>query len=278
MKKRLRGRPGPDLVPGHRGRFSSEKGRAAGIRTIDGHVLRAKAVIVTPGTFLNGLIHIGLSSYPAGRANEPPSHGAEREPEKAGLADVPPQDGDADAAGQRTIDWTRFEPQPGDDFPVPFSFRTTVPLRKQGPLPYRLYEREDPRGHPGEPRQIPSFQRQDHRDRAPLLSLDRRQGRQVPPSCPPPVLSRARRAGLRRKSTSTAFRRVLPFEIQKEILKTIPGLDRAKILRPAYGIEYDAVAPDSTLDPTLESKIVPGSIWPARSTGRPAMRRPPPRE
>src|SRR4030042_6140331 len=96
---------------------------------VDGHVERAKAVIITPGTFLNGLIHIGLHSYPAGRANEPPSVELAEQLKKLGLRILRLKTGTPMRLDRDTIDWTAFTPQPGDDEPVPFSYRTRGPLQ-----------------------------------------------------------------------------------------------------------------------------------------------------
>src|SRR4030042_4099682 len=102
---------------------------------VDGHVERAKAVIITPGTFLNGLIHIGLHTYPAGRANEPPSVALAEQLKKLGLRRPRLKTGTPMRLDRDTIDWAAFTPQPGDDEPVPFSYRTRVPLKNRVDCP-----------------------------------------------------------------------------------------------------------------------------------------------
>ncbi|MFQ6110119.1 MAG: FAD-dependent oxidoreductase, partial [Candidatus Aminicenantales bacterium] len=109
----------------------TKNGRAVGVRTLDGNHILGKAVILTPGTFLNGLIHIGLRSYPAGRANEPPSLELSQNLKELGLKTFRLKTGTPMRLHRQTIDWQRFTPQPGDETPVPFSFRTKKRLENK---------------------------------------------------------------------------------------------------------------------------------------------------
>jgi tRNA uridine 5-carboxymethylaminomethyl modification enzyme len=256
MLKRLQNQPGLSLFQGIAASILLEKGRAAGIRTIDGHVLRARCVIVTPGTFLNGLIHIGLSHYPAGRANEPPSHELSEDLKKLGLRTFRLKTGTPMRLDARTIDWTRFEAQGGDEFPVPFSYRTTVPLRNTVLCHIGYTNEKTHRVIRRSLGQSPLFSGK-------IIGI----GPRYCPSIEDKVVKFAHHERhqffLEPEGLATTEIYVnglsssLPLEIQKKILKTIPGLDEASIIRPAYGIEYDAFAPVD-LEPTLESKIVSG--------------------
>jgi tRNA uridine 5-carboxymethylaminomethyl modification enzyme len=256
MLKRLQSQRGLRLFQGIAAGIVVDKGKAAGIRTIDGHTLRAKAVILTPGTFLNGLIHIGLSHYPAGRANEPPARELSEDLKRLGLRTLRLKTGTPMRLDARTIDWARFAPQAGDPRPVPFSYRTTAPLSNRilchiGYTNARTHKLI-----------LGSL------DRSPLFSgAIKGIGPRYCPSIEDKVVKFAHHArhqfflepeGI--DSTEiyvNGLSSSLPLEVQQEILKTIPGLDGAAIVRPAYGIEYDAFAPDD-LKPTLESRIVPG--------------------
>ncbi|MCR4397179.1 MAG: FAD-dependent oxidoreductase, partial [Candidatus Saccharicenans sp.] len=106
-----------------------EGDRIGGVICQDGTRIKADAVILTPGTFLNGLIHIGLKSYPAGRANEPPAVELARTLREAGSKMLRLKTGTPMRLDRNSIDWEKFKPQPGDDQPVAFSFRTTRPLK-----------------------------------------------------------------------------------------------------------------------------------------------------
>jgi tRNA uridine 5-carboxymethylaminomethyl modification enzyme len=228
--------------------------QARGIKTIDGNKLLGKAIILTPGTFLNGLIHIGLNSYPAGRANEPPSQELSENLKKLGLKTIRLKTGTPMRLDKHTIDWSLFTPQPGDTNPVPFSFWTQKKLENKI-LCYIGYTTE-----------------KTHRiirknlDKSPLYSGKiTGVGPRYCPSIEDKVVKFPQRQRhqffLEPEGLDTAEIYVngisssLPYEVQKEILKSIPGLDQAKILRPAYGIEYDAVAP-TLLHPTLETKRI----------------------
>ncbi len=107
------------------------RGAVRGVRTLEGTLIGGKSVILTPGTFLNGLIHIGLESYPAGRANEPPSVALAEQLKKLGLKVLRLKTGTPMRLDRDTIDWSQFVPQAGDPEPVPFSYRTRSRLENK---------------------------------------------------------------------------------------------------------------------------------------------------
>lgn len=231
-----------------------ENGKVRGVATLDGHCLKARSVIVTPGTFLNGLIHIGLKSYPAGRANEPASHELSESLTKLGLKTFRLKTGTPMRLDKHTIDWSRFDPQPGDEEPVSFSFRTQKKLENKV-VCYVGYTNS--KTHEIIRKNL---------DKSPLYSGKIKGiGTRYCPSIEDKVVKFPHHARhqffLEPEGLDTAEIYVngvsssLPFETQKAILKSIPGLDQAKILRPAYGIEYDAVVP-TQLYPTLETKVI----------------------
>lgn len=251
MKTRLENVPNLTLFQGIVTEILIKDRKAIGVMTLEGNRLLGKAVILTPGTFLNGLIHIGLHSYSAGRANEPSSRELGKNLRKIGLKTFRLKTGTPMRLDKHTIEWACFTPQPGDEKPVPFSFRTQKVLENKV-LCYIGYTN-----------------RQTHKiinqnlDKSPLYS-----GKIVgigPRYCPsiedkvvkfPHHLRHQfflEPEGLETSETYVnGISSSLPLEVQKEILKSIPGLDQAKILRPAYGIEYDAVIPTQLL-PTLET-------------------------
>ncbi|MBN1939454.1 MAG: tRNA uridine-5-carboxymethylaminomethyl(34) synthesis enzyme MnmG [Candidatus Aminicenantes bacterium] len=256
MKTRLEQIPGLTLFQGIVTGLSVEKGIVKGVSVSDGHSIRAKTVILTPGTFLNGLIHIGLSNYPAGRANEPPAPELGRELMRIGLKMFRLKTGTPMRLDRKTIDWTAFKPQPGDDDPVPFSFKTKKRLQNKVTC-FLGYTNE--KTHKVILRDL---------DKSPLFS-GRIQGLgpRYCPSIEDKVVNFSHHPRhqffLEPEGIDTVEVYVnglsssLPYETQRDILKTIPGLDQAAILRPAYGIEYDAVSP-TQLWPTLETRSVSG--------------------
>ncbi len=225
-------------------------GKVKGIRTLDGSEFIGRAVILTPGTFLNGLIHIGLQSYPAGRANEPPSLELSQCLRRLGLKIIRLKTGTPMRLDRHTIDWSYFTPQPGDEEPVPFSFWTKKKLENKI-VCYLGYTNE--KTHEIIRRNL---------DKSPLYSGKIKGiGPRYCPSIEDKVVKfphhNRHQFFLEPEGIDTAEIYVnglsssLPLEVQMEILKSIPGLDQAKILRPAYGIEYDAVLP-TQLKPNLE--------------------------
>jgi tRNA uridine 5-carboxymethylaminomethyl modification enzyme len=227
-----------------------------GVTTVDGNTIKAKAVILTPGTFLNGLIHMGLSSYPAGRANEPPALEMGADLKKKGFKILRLKTGTPMRLDKNTINWSCFTPQPGDESPVPFSFRTKRRLDNKvvcmsgytNAQTHRVI-RENLSQSPlysGRikgigPRYCPSIE-----DKVVKFPHHSRHQFFLEPE------------GLETAETYVnGLSSSLPVRVQEQILKTIPGLSEAKILRPAYGIEYDAVAP-TQLKPSLETCLIKG--------------------
>ena len=232
------------------------KGAAAGVRTLDGTCLAAKAVVLTPGTFLNGRIHIGLHSYPAGRANEPPSVELADGLKALGFRMLRLKTGTPMRLDRGTIDWAAFSPQPGDDEPVPFSYRTRGPLKNKVVC------------HLGYTNAATHGVIRANLDRSPLYQGKIKGiGPRYCPSIEDKVVKFPHRArhqfflepeGLETTEVYVnGLSSSLPYDVQRQVLASIPGLDRAKILRPAYGIEYDAVSP-TELFPTQETRRIRG--------------------
>ena len=256
MKRKLEEVPNLTVFQGIATDILVEKDLAKGVVLLDGSRIFGRAVVVTPGTFLNGLVHIGLKSYPAGRANEPASRELGESLKKRGLISFRLKTGTPMRLDKHTIDWERFEPQPGDNIPVPFSFRTIFPLENKV-ICYVGYT--NARTHDVIRANL---------DKSPLY-----QGKITgtgPRYCPsiedkvvkfPHHLRHQFFLEPEGLETSEIYvngvSSSLPVETQMAILKTIPGLDRAKILRPAYAIEYDAADPTFLL-PTLETKSIRG--------------------
>jgi len=256
MKKLLEETPNLTLFQGIAADILVSQGKARGIKTLDGNCLYSKAVIISPGTFLNGLIHIGLHSYSAGRANEPAASVLSESLRKLGLKMFRLKTGTPMRLDKFTIDWDAFTPQPGDAEPVPFSFRTSRCLENKITC-YLGYT--NAKTHEVIRKNL---------DKSPLYSgIIKGVGPRYCPSIEDKVVKFPHHLchqfflepeGLGTSETYVnGLSSSLPYDVQVEFLRTIPGLDRAKILRPAYGIEYDAVAP-TELEPNLEVKKIEG--------------------
>ena len=254
MKKWLEDTPNLTVFQGIVTDVIISGGRARGVLTLDGNRLRGRTVIISPGTFLNGLIHMGLCSYPAGRANEPAATSLSESLAKLGFKMFRLKTGTPMRLDKHTINWDAFSPQPGDERPVAFSFQTLHPLKNR----VICYLGHTNAGTHAVIRK--------NLDKSPLYG-----GRITgigPRYCPSiedkvvkfPHHNR-HQFFLEPEGLETSEIYVngmsssLPYDVQVEILKSIPGLDQAKILRPAYGIEYDAVSPKE-LKPSLEARRV----------------------
>jgi tRNA uridine 5-carboxymethylaminomethyl modification enzyme len=236
-------------------------GGVAGVRLADGEVIAAGAVVLTTGTFLNGLIHIGETKIPAGRMKvgdgvEAPSLGLSRTLYGLGLRMGRLKTGTPPRLDGRTIDWAGLEMQPGDEPPVPFSFLTraiTTPQIRCG------ITRTTPATHAVIRANL---------HRAPIYSGQiAATGPRYCPSIEDKVSRFADREshqiflepeGLSDDTTyPNGISTSLPAAVQTALLATIPGLEKAVVRRAGYAIEYDYVDPRE-LTPALEVKIVPG--------------------
>jgi tRNA uridine 5-carboxymethylaminomethyl modification enzyme len=231
-------------------------GKVKGVTTNLGISFGARAVIVTTGTFLKGLIHIGLDNIEAGRAGEFPSIGLSDSLRSLGLKMGRLKTGTPPRLDARTIDFTKTEAQYGDDPPQPFSFTTLEITNPQLPC-YITYT--NPETH----RII-----LDNLDRSPLYSGKIKGiGPRYCPSIEDKVVRFSERErhqvflepeGLEtREYYANGISTSLPYDVQIRLVRTIPGLEEAEIMRPGYAIEYDFVFP-TQLRHTLETKLIEG--------------------
>jgi len=229
-----------------------------GVKLRDGRTVGASAVIITTGTFLNGLIHCGEQQYPAGRSGEPNAVLLGEALKKLGLRGCRLKTGTPPRLDGRSIDWSRFPAQPGDVDPTPFSFRTKRVAHHDSQVPcYIAYTtaethriiRENVHRSPmysGQiqsigPRYCPSIEDK-------IVKFPDKEMHQL--FLEPEGLN-THEIYVNGMSTS------LPVEIQLEILKSIPGLETAEMLRPGCAIEYDSIDP-TELERTLETRKIAG--------------------
>jgi tRNA uridine 5-carboxymethylaminomethyl modification enzyme len=244
------------VVEGEAGELLVVEGRLRGIRLADGRELTAAAVVVTTGTFLRGLIHLGEKNWPAGRVGEAPAIGLSSSFERIGFTLGRLKTGTPPRLDGTTIDWSAVEMQPGDDPPEPFSVMTdriTTPQIQCGITRTTAATHEVIRAnvhrspmYSGQikssgPRYCPSIEDK-------IVRFGDRDGHQV--FLEPEGLDDTT---VYPNGISTS----LPEEVQLGILASIPGLERVRMVRPGYAIEYDHVDPRE-LEPTLGAKRLPG--------------------
>src|SRR5256884_2355412 len=227
-----------------------------GIRLRDGRTVGAQAVIITTGTFLNGLIHCGEQQYPAGRSGEPPAVLLGEALKNLGLRGCRLKTGTPPRLDGRTIDWSRFQVQPGDPDPTPFSFRTKRVAHHDSQVPcYIAFTTEETH------RII-----RENVHRSPMYSG---QIKSIGPRYCPSIEDKI--VKFPDKTTHQLFLETeglntheiyvngmstsMPVDVQLAVIKSVPGLETAEMLRPGYAIEYDSIDP-TELERTLETKKI----------------------
>jgi tRNA uridine 5-carboxymethylaminomethyl modification enzyme len=232
------------------------EGGVTGVKLADGRFFAAPAVVLTTGTFLRGLIHIGEQQTPAGRVGEAPAVGLSLTLERIGFALGRLKTGTPPRLDGTTIDWARIEPQPGDDPPEPFSALTRrienpqiqCAITRTTEETHRIIRANVHRSpmYSGQiqsrgPRYCPSVEDK-------IMRFGERDGHQIflePEGLDDPTVYP--------NGISTS----LPEEVQRAMVASIPGLEKARLVRPGYAIEYDHVDPRE-LKATLETRRLAG--------------------
>ncbi len=256
MQAEILGTPNLDVIEGEADDLVVESGRVYGVKFADGREISAKSVVLTTGTFLRGLIHIGENQIAAGRVDEQPALGLSRTLENAGFALGRLKTGTPPRLDGRTIDWSSLEMQPGDALPEPFSTLTERLLNPQiecgitrtVEATHKIIRANVHRSpmYSGQiasrgPRYCPSIEDK-------IVKFGERDGHQI--FLEPEGLDDHT---VYPNGISTS----LPEDIQHALVATIPGLQKARFMRPGYAIEYDYVDPRE-LRPTLETKRLRG--------------------
>jgi len=242
-----------------------EGGRVVGVRTGLGIVIRGKSVVLTNGTFLNGLIHLGEKQFGGGRAGESASYGITEELVSLGFESGRMKTGTPPRVDGRSLDYARMEEQAGDEVPSKFSFWNTKPLGVQRPchitytntLTHELLRTGFDRSpmfngaiQSTGPRYCPSIEDKINR----FAERDRHQIFVEPEGWNTVEIY------------VNGFSTSLPEEVQFAALKTIPGFENVKMFRPGYAIEYDYFPP-TQLKHTLETKLVDNLFFAGQING-----------
>jgi len=256
MRRTLEGTSNLHLRQGKAVDLITHNGHIVGVEMEDGRTLGASAIVVATGTFLNGVVHTGRRTYSAGRAGEPASIELAEALRRLGFPVGRLKTGTPPRLDGRTIDWSAFEPQPGDKKPVPFSFSTDHLTQKQINcfVGYTTAEVHNAiRANLAE---------------SPLYSGKiKGVGPRYCPSIEDKVVKFAEKTRhqlfLEPEGHDTnevylnGFSTSLPAEVQQDLVRMIPGLEEAKIIRPGYAIEYDYIDPRE-LRPDLQTVRMSG--------------------
>lgn len=256
VKDALSSLPGIEWVIGAAARILTDNGHVNGLELEDGRRLHAPSLVITAGTFLNGLVHIGDEQIPSGRAGEPPSRSLAESLKSFGFSWGRLKTGTPPRLDRRSIDFSRFQLDPGDDPPVPFSFLTNGIDRPQIAChilhttvdTHALVRRHIDRSplYNGQisgigPRYCPSFEDK-------VMRFPDKERHQI---FLEPEGADVDEIYVNGCSMS------LPRDVQAEIIRSLPGLESAVMMRPGYAVEYDFIQP-TELRPSLETRRVPG--------------------
>jgi tRNA uridine 5-carboxymethylaminomethyl modification enzyme len=256
VRRTLERTPNVHWVFGKAGGILTDGGRISGIRLETGESIGCRALVVTTGTFLNGLVHIGREQRPAGRAGEPPSTALAESLKAFGFSWGRLKTGTPPRLHRGSIDFSRFREERGDDPAVPFSFQTERITREQI-VCHLLHTTE--RVHELIRRNI---------DQSPLYNG---QISGVGPRYCPSLEDKVMRFAHRERHQIflepegldvdeiyvNGFSTSLPADLQEQLVRALPGLEGCRMMRPGYAVEYDFIQP-TELGSTLETHRVPG--------------------
>jgi tRNA uridine 5-carboxymethylaminomethyl modification enzyme len=256
VKAALEANPNIQWIIGKAGRVLTSAGRLSGLELETGERFVCSSLVVTTGTFLNGLVHVGRDQRAAGRAGEPPSRDLAESLKSFGFRWGRLKTGTPPRLDRRSIDFSRFQPEVGDDPPVPFSFGTDSIDRPQI-VCHVLYTGD--RVHDLVRANI---------DESPLFNG---QIRGIGPRYCPSLEDKVMRFPHRERHQIflepegldvdeiyvNGFSMSLPADVQEQLVHALPGLESAAMIRPGYAVEYDFIQP-TELGPTLEAHRLPG--------------------
>jgi len=256
VREALEREPNISWIIGRAGRILVDNGRVAGLALEDGDVYPCSALIVTTGTFLNGLVHVGTEQRPSGRAGEPASRDLAESLKSFGFAWGRLKTGTPPRLHRRSIDFSKFSQERGDDPPVPFSFMTSAIAREQ--ISCYLVHTTD---------RVHSLVRR-HIHESPLYNG---QIAGIGPRYCPSLEDKVMRFPHRERHQIflepegidvdeiyvNGYSMSLPAHVQADIVHALPGLEDAEIIRPGYAVEYDFIQP-TELDRGLQTHRVRG--------------------
>jgi tRNA uridine 5-carboxymethylaminomethyl modification enzyme len=256
VKRALSSEPNVHWIYGMAGRILADTSGVRGIQLETGETYTCRALVVTTGTFLNGLVHVGCARRASGRADEPPSRQLAEALKGFGFRGGRLKTGTPPRLDRRSIDFSRFNVEHGDDPIVPFSFSTDSIQRKQIEC-HVLYTTE----------RVHDLVRS-HIDESPLFNG---QIKGIGPRYCPSLEDKVMRFPQRERHQIflepegldvdeiyvNGFSMSLPADVQEQLVHSLPGLDGCVMLRPGYAVEYDFIQP-TELRQSLETRRVPG--------------------
>ncbi len=271
VRAALEAEPNIEWILGRAGRILTEAGRIRGLELEDGRSFRCKSLVITTGTFLNGLIHIGREQRPSGRADEPPSKELAESIKALGFRWGRLKTGTPPRLARRTIDFKDgvhrgvFHVEHGDAEPLPFSFMATATPVNAADC-YLMHTNQ----------RVHELVRS-HIDESPLYNG---QIAGIGPRYCPSLEDKVMRFPDRERHQLflepegldveeiyvNGFSMSLPAETQRELIQSLPGLESAEMLRPGYAVEYDFVQP-TELRSTLETHRLPGLFFAGQING-----------
>jgi tRNA uridine 5-carboxymethylaminomethyl modification enzyme len=256
VRAALEREPNIDWVFGKAGRIVTDSAGVTGIELESGGVFGCRALVVTTGTFLNGLVHIGPDTRPSGRADEPPSHDLAESLKSLGFEWGRLKTGTPPRLDRRSIDFSVFPEARGDDPPVPFSFQTDE-IRREQRACHLLHTTDE----------VHDVVRR-HIDQSPLFNG---QIKGIGPRYCPSLEDKVMRFPHRERHQIflepegvdvdeiyvNGLSMSLPVDVQEQVVHALPGLEKARMLRPGYAVEYDFIQP-TELTRGLEARRLPG--------------------